>query len=252
MTNYNTDINLIGGIPDYELIYKAIKLFSKDEKELEDLIINDNQFDFRTEKSRKRFLSAVYSAFLNFKDEEHKKLLVKLFSTNISLQSKQLILFWQFIFTNTLFLEITRDVFLKAYYSGRVSLPKDDIVAYMKDLISKKDELKGSWSESTINTIASKYLTVLKKLDLVEGTAKKKFKHLQVTDESLLIFIYLIKILEPNNSNILDSQYFDFAFISKDTFLSRVKQLAKKDLIEMSYNGVLLKIEVKNKFEGIS
>ena len=71
MNNYNTDINVIGSIPDYELIYKAIELFSQNEKDLESLIITDNQFNFRTERSRKRFLSAVYSAFLNFKDNTH-------------------------------------------------------------------------------------------------------------------------------------------------------------------------------------
>lgn len=252
MANYNTDINLIGGIPDYELIYKAIELFSKDEKRLETLIINDNQFNFRTEKSRKRFLSAIYSAFLNFKDENHKKLLIYLFNSNISLQSKQFILFWQFISTNALFLEITRDVFLKAYYSGRVSLPKDDIVAYIKYLIFTKDELKGRWSESTINTIASKYLTVLKKLNLVDGTSKKTFKHIQLSNEELLIFIYFVKILEPENPNILTSKYIDFSFVPKDSFLNKVKQLAKKDLFEMSYNGEQLKIELNKPYQGIS
>lgn len=251
MNNYNTDINIIGSIPDYELVYKAIELFSQNEDELESLIIKDNKFDFRTEKSRKRFLSAVYSAFLNFSDNTHKELLVSIFSSNISLPSKQLVLFWQFIVTNTLFLEITRDVFIKAYYSGRISLPKTDVVAYIKDLISKNENLKDCWSESTINTIASKYLTILKKLDLVDGTSKKSFKHLQLSDEALLIFIYFIKTVEPKLVNILESKYFEFVFISKDTFLNRVKQLAKKEVIDMSYNGVSLKIELKNKFQGI-
>jgi len=140
VTNYNTDINIIGSIPDYELIYKAIELFSTKNDELENLIVVDNQFDFRTEKSRKRFLSAVYSAFLNFNSSNHKELLIQLFNTNLSLQSKQMILFWQFSFTNKLFYEITKNVFIKSYFSGRVSLPKDDVVAFIKEIILQTPE----------------------------------------------------------------------------------------------------------------
>lgn len=252
MSKYNTDINIIGSIPDYELIYKAIELFSTNNEDLENLIIKDNQFDFRTEKSRKRFLAGVYSAFLDFKSDNHKKLLINLFKTNLSMTSKQMILFWQFISTNQLFFEITRDVFIKSYFSGRVSLPKDDVVAYIKELVSKNQDLKDAWSQITIETIASKYLTILKKLDLVEGTNKKSFKHIQLSNEELLIFIYLLKTLEPDNPNILNSDFLTFSFISKDSFLNRVKQLAKKDLFEMSFNGEQLKIEINKPYQGIN
>jgi len=248
---YNTDINIIGSIPDYELIYKAIELFSTNNEELENLIIKDNQFDFRTEKSRKRFLAAVHSAFLDFVSDDHKELLIKLFKSNLSIRSKQMILFWQFTSTNKLFFEITKNVFIKAYFSGRVSLPKSDVVAYIKELVSKNDELKDAWSQNTIETIASKYLTILKKLELVEGSTKKSFKHIQLSNDELLILIYLIKTLEKENPNILNSQFLDFSFISKDSFLNRVKQLAKKDLFEMSFNGEQLKIELKTPYQGI-
>lgn len=248
---YNTDINIIGSIPDYELIYKAIELFSTNNEELENLIIKDNQFDFRTEKSRKRFLAAVYSAFLDFVSDDHKELLINLFKSNLSIRSKQMILFWQFASTNKLFFEITKNVFIKSYFSGRVSLPKSDVVAFIKELVSKNDELKDAWSQNTIETIASKYLTILKKLELVEGTTKKSFKHIQLSNDELLILIYLIKTLEKENPNILNSQFLDFSFISKDSFLNRVKQLAKKDLFEMSFNGEQLKIELKTPYQGI-
>ena len=65
---YNTDINIIGSIPDYNLIYRALPLLISDPTELEKILVNDNEFDFRTEKSRKRFLSALKSAFVNTED----------------------------------------------------------------------------------------------------------------------------------------------------------------------------------------
>lgn len=246
MIHYNTDINIIGSIPDYAIVYKAIKLHSQTQGALENAIIKNNDFDFRTEKSRKRFVTALYSAFINFKNPHHKKLIENIFSTELSLTTKQLTLFWQFSLANPLFYEINSDVFVKNYFSGRVSFPKEDVVAYIKELISKNSQLKEKWSELTIQTIASKYLTILKKLDLVEGSSKKTFKHIQISNEALLVFIELALAVEPDLGDFFKSKYFTLIFMSKESFLERTKELAMKDLIELSYNGVTLKLESKN------
>lgn len=246
MTHYNTDINIIGSIPDYTIVYKAIELHSKTQDALEDSIIKNNDFDFRTEKSRKRFVSALYSAFINFKNPLHKELIEKIFTSDVSLSTKQLLLFWQFSIINPLFYEINVDVFIKNYFSGRVSFQKDDVVAYIKDLISKNPQLKDKWSELTIETIASKYLTILKKLDLLEGSSKKTFKHIQISNEALLVFIELVLVAEPNLSDFLKSKYFPLVFMSKESFLERAKELAMKGHLELSYNGTALKLESKN------
>jgi hypothetical protein len=246
MVHYNTDINIIGSIPDYTIVYKAINLHSQTQDALEDSIIKNNDFDFRTQKSRKRFVAALYSAFINFKNPHHKELIENIFSSELSLSTKQLTLFWQFSLVNPLFYEINKDVFVKNYFSGRVSFAKEDIVAYIKELISKKPQLKEKWSELTIQTIASKYLTILKKLDLLEGTVKKTFKHIQISNESLLVFIELALAVEPDLGDFFKSKYLPLIFMSKESFLQRAKELAMKDSIELSYNGTALKLESKN------
>jgi len=122
---------------------RFIQLGLKAAKEaMEDAGIKHNEFDFKTENARKRFLAAVTSTFLNFQNKEHEELITALFTHTMSLETKQLILFWQFSLANRLFFEISRDVFVKNYFSGRVSFPKEDIVAYLKDLIAKTPELK--------------------------------------------------------------------------------------------------------------
>jgi hypothetical protein len=251
LNTYNSDINIIGGIPDYQLIIKAIELHTSGKEAMEDAVIKHNEFDFKTENARKRFLAAVTSTFLNFQNKEHEALITTLFAHTMSLETKQLILFWQFSLSNRLFFEISRDVFVKNYFSGRVSFPKEDIVAYLKDLIAKTPELKDKFTEKTINTIASKYLTVLKKLDLVEGRQKKIFKHIQVSNDALVIFLHLLKAIDPSGSDILKSKYLSLSMVSPDSFAERVKQLAKKDLINMSFNGVALKIEAIHTSKGI-
>ena len=251
MNTYNSDINIIGGVPDYQLIFKAIELYTSGKDAMEDAIIKHNEFDFKTENARKRFLAAVTSAFLNFQNEDHEELITTLFTHSMSLETKQLILFWQFCLTNRLFFEISRDVFVKNYFSGRVSLPKEDVVAYMKDLIANTPELKDKFTEITISTIASKYLTVLKKLNLIEGRQKKTFKHIQVSNDALVIFLHLLKAIDPAGSDILKNKYLSLSMVSLNSFGERVKQLAKKDLINMSFNGVALKIETIHTNKGI-
>lgn len=246
MIYYNTDINIIGSIPNYDLIYNGIKLHSQMQGALEDAIIKNNEFDFRTEKSRKRFVASLYSAFINFKNPRHKELIEKIFTLDNSMATKQFVLFWQFSIVNQLFYKINTDVFMKFFFSGRVSFPKEDIIAYIKELILRTPELKNKWSELSINTIASKYLTILKKLDLVDGSIKKTFKHIQISNESLLIFIELVLAVEPELSDFFQSKYFPLIFMSKESFLERAKVLAMKDLLALSYNGVTLKLESKN------
>ena len=141
---------------------------------------------------------------------------------------------------------------MKNYFSGRVSFPKEDIVAYLKDLIARTPELQDKFTDKTISTIASKYLTVLKKLDLLEGKQKKMFKHIQVSNEALVIFIHLLKAIDPSGSDMLKNRYLPLSMLSLESFSERVKQLAKKDLVNMSYNGVALKIETIHTSKGVA
>lgn len=241
--SYNTDINIIGSIPDYHLIYVALPLLIANPSELENILVTNNEFEFRTEKSRKRFLSVLNSAFVN-KDksinELSSELIVHYKNDEIS---KAILLFWLFSINNKLFYEINRDVFLKYYFQGRAELPKDAIIAYIKDLIGKNASLKGKWSEITIDTIASKYLTVLKKLHLLEGNQKKRYCHIKISDELLAVFIHLTSSLENKKYNFLEDELMNFTFIPKEGILDRLKKIGKKDWIKMNYTGTALNVE---------
>ena len=240
--HYNTDINIIGSIPDYHLIYKALPLLLNDPKELENILVTNNEFDFRTEKSRKRFLSALNSAFVskNKTTDELASDLMLHFKNDENAQA--VLLFWLFNMNNKLFFELNRDLFLKYYFQGRAELPKEAVIAYIKDLISRVDDLKGKWSEITIDTIASKYLTILKKLKLLEGNQKKKFTLIRVSDELLAVFIHLIDLLENRKGNFLEDDFLGFTFISKDNILDRLKRIGKKDWVKINFLSYTLSI----------
>src|SRR5690554_5172860 len=94
--NYNTDINIIGSIPDYHLIYKSLPLLYAKDDMLDKILVTDNEFNLRTEKSRKRFLSALSSAFVTER-ESLNNFVGELFAQQtIDEETKGIILFWLF------------------------------------------------------------------------------------------------------------------------------------------------------------
>ena len=240
---YNTDINIIGGIPDYHLIYTALPLLINDNAELQKILVTNNEFNFRTEKSRKRFLAVINSSFITTNKPLNQLTTNLIEHLKNDENSQALILFWLFNINNSLFYELNRDVFLKYYFQGRAELPKDDVIAYLKDLISRNNQLKGKWSEITIDTIASKYLTVLKKLHLLEGRQKKSFCYISISDELLAAFIHIYKLMDNRKSNILGDEFLSFSLVSHENILDRLKKIGKKDWIKMNYTGTSLNVE---------
>lgn len=241
--NYNTDINILGGIPDYQLLYVALPILVKDESNLREILINNNEFNFRTERSRQRFLTVLKSALISDNDKIN-ELASNMFETLKNDEPSQaLLFFWLFSINNRLFYELNRDVYFKFYFQGRMEFPKEDVIAYLKDLISRTPELKGKWSESTIDTIAYKYLSVLKKLHLLKGSRKKTFELVSISDKLFAVFLHLYSYMDKKKSNFFEDEFAVFSFISEDNLVERIKRVAKKDWINMSMAGNNLKIE---------
>ncbi len=249
--NYDTTINVIGGLSDCDIIYSAIDGFFTQGDAIRDLASTRNDFQLRTERSKIRVELAVRRSFLEFYNQDHKDLIQALFQHKLSLPEKELILFWQFALNNRLFREISSHVFIKAYLSGRSGLTKDDIAAYIKDSVSHNKALTLKWSESTINTLSSKYLNIMTKLNLVEGKRIKSFKQIRPTAESLCIFIYLAKLYHSDSNNILNNELLPLSFIVTEDIKDRLKKLSMKGFFNMDFNGVALNIELTHSYKGI-
>lgn len=241
--SYNTDINILGGIPDYQLLYVALPILLNDESNLKEILISNNEFNFRTERSRQRFLTVLKSALVS--DNEKINMLASNLFTFFKndVQSQALLFFWLFSINNKLFYELNRDVYFKFYFQGRMEFPKEDVIAYLKDLISRTPDLKDRWSDKTIDTVAYKYLSVLKKLHLLKGSKKKTFELVSVSDKLFAVFLNLYSYMDKTKSNFLKDEFAAFSFIPQDNLIERIKRVAKKDWINMSFAGNNLKIE---------
>jgi len=249
--SYDTTINVIGGLRDCSVIYKAIdSYFSKDDS-IRDLVSGRNEFNLRTERSRKRVERAVKRAFFQFKNQGHRELIRSLFQSNVSLPERELILFWQFALNNRLFREISSRIFIKVYSSGRTSISKDDVTAYLKEFLNQNKQLNLNWSESTINTLSTKYLNLMTKLNFLEGVRKKSFRHIKTSAESLVLFIYFARLRDPQNSNILINEMLPLSFVVPEDIQERLKKLSLKGFFDMNFNGVALNIELTHSYKGI-
>jgi len=249
--DYDTTINIIGGLRDSSLIYQAIESHFNDSDTLQGLVFGRNELNLRTERSRKRVATAINRGFLQFENQDHKDLIKSLFQHTVSLPERELILFWQFSLNNRLFREISCKVFVKVYFSGRTVLSKEDITAYLKEFLHQNKHLDLKWSENTIKTLSTKYLNLMTKLNFLVGVRKKTFRHINITSESLVLFLYFAKLYEPANRNILLNTLLPLSFVEQEDIRERLKKLSQKGMFDMNYDGVAINIELTHSYRGI-
>ena len=252
-SKYDTTINIIGGLKDCSVIYKAIAAYFSEDDSVQDLITGRNEFVLRTERSKVRITRAINNSFLFFINDAHKDLTRSIFTGNVPDEAKQLILFWQFALTNQLFFDISANVFMKIYFSGRTTLPKDEIIAYLKESLQKKQSRTLKWSESTIRTLSTKYLNLMTKLNFLTGSRIKSFRHIKPSTELLILFLYFAKLHDHQGggNNILKNEFLPLSFVSPEDIKERLKKLSLKGFFNMSFNGVALNVELTHSYEGI-
>lgn len=242
--DYNTAINVIGGLRDCGVIFKAIEAYFSQSDSLKELVNQRNEFNLRTEKSKIRIERAVRKTFLCFVNQDHQDLIHSAFQDDVPPQDKELILLWQFSLNNRLFREITARVFAKTYYSGRAAISKDDITAYLKEFVSRNRSLEISWTQNTINTLSTKYLNLMSKLNFLSGGRVKSFRHIRPSSEVVVIFLYFAKLFVPTMGDILTNELLPLCFIPSDDIRERLKKLSIKGLFDMNFNGIALNIEL--------
>lgn len=236
--NINSDINILGGLPDWNLIGVFLK---ENIKSIQSKGGIHSVTAIKTDKSVKRFEKAINATLLQFKKNETSLLFKRMFEAKGLDQDTLLFLFWNASQNNELLDYINLNVFFPAFYSGRVSIKKQEIEACINDLKSTENALK-NWSEETVKTTARKYLTLLKKFGLMEGSVHKSINHPYLSDELFVLFIYwLITVNEW--PNLLKGNCLQYAFSEWQPFLERVMQKKYTKYFNVVYTGDKLNIE---------
>ncbi len=231
--NINSNINIIGGLPEFELI----NFF---------LINSDNQgkshleySDIRTLKAVNRFKKAIQESFVSKTVDINNLFLPYLKEKSIN--ENLYFLFLLFSFNNDLFKYLNDTIFFPVYYSGRRIFKKEEVEICLQDL-QKTNETLANWSDSTITTTASKYLTLLKKFGLLSGVQKKEIVYKNLSSEEFLVFVYFLSIAEEN-SNKIHSEWIKYSFYENEFFLQKVLEKQLIRYVEVQYNGDNLKLK---------
>jgi hypothetical protein len=235
---YNSSINVLGSIPQYRdmIDYIVQTYFSPDV---------DACFQFRTQKSTSRFQNAIDDGFMKFTSEKHRQLFLStLASQDFSYEEKLIVLFWQLAYANRMFNEVTDSVYLRALYAGRISISLNDVLAYIQHLKTLHPE-EITWGDPTLKTIASKYLTLLKKFGLADGKLIKEICHPHITSN---LFTYLVRfaLYAYPETPTLDNPMFRFSLLENSTIINRLKTIEYIQLWDITQIGNQITIALKS------
>ncbi|AIY12096.1 BrxA family protein [Cellulophaga baltica] len=234
----NSDINVLGSLPDWNLI----KVFlSEDMDSIKEKGGIHTYTAIKTDKSVKRFEKAIKATLISCRKSELEIIIRQAIKINGTSADTLLLLFWNASANNELLFYLNEKVFFPAFYSGRVSIKNDEVVACIKDLkLTEKDLQK--WSEITVKTTASKYLTLLKKFGLMVGSANKSIVHPHLSDAMFVLFTYWISAISEK-PNLVNSSWLIYSFSERQVFLDRLLQKKFSKYFNVVYTGDKLSIE---------
>lgn len=251
--DYNTTLKDIAAIKDSSAIFHVVEAYFADESSIDELIITNNVFDIRTEKGRQKVAWAIKNTVLSFIDEDHKELMRAIFTSDRPFQDKKFILLWQLCINNRLIREITSNIFIKTYYSGRAAISKDDIIGYLREMmsVSTSSMKEKNWSEETIYRIAIRYLSLMSKLDFISAGRIKSFNPIRMSQEAQVLFVYFTKVSSPHSTDICSNELLPLIFIQPADLHERLKKLSLKGFFNLSVNGVTLNIDHTHSYQSI-
>lgn len=236
--NINSDVNILGSLSDWNLISWVA---SKNE----DFTINKadkHQFTtIKTTKSLTTNLKVIKDNFLILKESNCQNLILSILRADGISKDSLIALFWSASANNELLFHLNEKVYFPAFYSGRVSIKNDEVIACLKELRQTEEQLK-KWSDSTIATTASKYLTLLKKFGLMEGTQNKNIVHPYLSDSLFILFVYWIAAI-TQKPNLLGNEWLNYCFSEKQAFLDRLLQKKFTKFFNVIYTGDKLHLE---------
>lgn len=244
--NINSDINVLGSLPDWNLI----KVFlTEDMYSIKENGGIHTYTAIKTDKSVKRFEKAIKATLLRCEKGNLAPILGKAMNINGINADTLMLLFWNSSVNNQLLFYLNEKVFFPAFYSGRISLKNDEVIACIRDLRLTEEDLK-KWSDITITTTASKYLTLLKKFGFMEGSINKKMVYPNLSDSTFVLFTYWLVAIS-DKPNLIDSEWLLYGFSEKQAFLNRLLQKKFSKYFNVVYTGDKLSIEPIIPYESI-
>lgn len=201
----------------------------------------------RTASAKNRYAKAINEVFLQFESEALKNLFFSVISSpKLCEETKLKALALQFFKNDFLFRFLFKHCFYPIYTGGRVGINSDDVISFLNDNINS-GSLNVKWSRNTIETLGSKYLTLLRKLGFLEGKSKKYFQNPHTAASYLIVFHYWLSVCSENK-DIFQSPYFPFLMLSREKYIFLMKQPEIRQKLDWYFTGEKFTVEPKTTF----
>ena len=217
----NTDINILGGMPDYNLIRIYIAGEAKDKSTSE---VQLQYTNIKTEKAFKRFRKAIDKSMNSFKNDKLKRMIQMLCNEQDLDETMLLMFFWNMSLNNELLAYLNEKVYFPVLFSGRTII--------------------------TAEEVSAKNLTLLKKFGLIDGEKKKKIIYKNLSEKQFVLFLYWLMQAE-DTTNLGDSIWMKYSFMEKEYFIERCLQHKYTKYINVNFNGDILRVEPLLSYEEI-
>ena len=240
MSEYNASINVLGSISDINVIIETIKYFNNSNsiKSTQEEFVEGNAFGFNITSSRKRFFSLIKKLYLAEPEKPENMFFIKTISNNAtdSLFKRQIIYLETFR-KNSLFHDITLDFIYKKYQENRRLTSTSEALDFLNNYGSgtKLDE----WSENTVRTLASKYISFMKRINFFEkDKGYKSMITYPYPDEKIITYIvYLLKTANLSDNKVYESDLFKALMLNDSEKLELLKQGAMAGYYDFDFSG---------------
>lgn len=231
---------------------EILKMLNNGSKErVKKEVVQNNIFDYNTSYSRKCLFSTVSRAFLHFTTKKGRETFLKILRTNISKTSKKQILFYTLCRNSYTTYRLTLDVFFPRYIQGNTKLPKEDVLRYLMEK-SKTTKTVREWTEETRETVAGKYLTLMKKFGFLKGRQKKEFIYFSPELEPFVYVVYRLLNEGKTPKKIANSEKFKLLMLQERDVLKYLRNSANTGYINFAQAGDVYEITPKYKLKELA
>lgn len=237
---------MLGSIADLSIIQLFLKQIGKSSSTKKS---QQSKTNIKTERSYSRYQKAITHTLLSFPNKNVESLIREAIQAESITKDTLLLLFWNASYNNELLRYLNFNVYFPALFSGRAVLRNDEIVACLKELKETEPSLQ-KWTEKTITTTASKYLTLLKKFNLLEGRLKKTITHHHMSTKAFVFFVYWLKAVDPK-PNILSSEFLPYSLMETEILLKQSLLPHYKKWFQVTFTGDRLSISPTLPYEEV-
>ena len=239
MSQYNTSINVLGSISDLNIILETIRSFKeKGLKVTKNEFIEGNAFGFDITSSRKRFFTLIKKLFLKNSDLPANQFFLNSIVNNAPSNSfKRQLIYLETFRKNELFADITSNLIFKKFHENRRLIDTKELLNFLLDFGegTKIEE----WSESTIKTISSKYISFMKRAGLFEkDKGYKSMISFPYPDEKMITYlVYLLKATDLSDNEVYNSNLFKALMLTEDQKVDLLKKGSLKGYYDFNFTG---------------